>query len=105
MNSNSPDHPQDYPDDVLDYATLSELRGDSEDEGPLDHPCPLCGPERRAEYNQTRPVLRTWKPGPGFITYNCARCGAKGYAHADVEELLQPRPRMVVPPPRPFLSG
>jgi Toprim domain len=94
-NEPSPD-PQD-PDDVLDYATLSELRGDDDGDGPLDHPCPLCGPDRRSEYNQTRPVLRTWKPGPGFITYYCARCGAKGYAHASGVELT--RPSMVVRPP------
>ena len=87
-------------DEVLDYATLAELRGDDvEYNGPLDHPCPLCGPERRSEYNQTRPVLRTWKPGPGFITYNCARCEAKGSAHAYAEELTEPRARMVVRPP------
>jgi hypothetical protein len=68
-NEPSPDA-QDL-DDFLDYATLSELRGDEDGDGPLDHPCPLCGPDRRSEYNQTRPVLRTWKPGPGFITYCC----------------------------------
>jgi hypothetical protein len=87
LNSNFPDDPQD---DVLDYATLAELRGDDTDyDGPLDHACPLCGPDRRSEYNRTRPVLRTWKPGPGFITFNCARCGAKGHARADAT--LQPR--------------
>ena len=94
-------------DDVLDYDTLFELRGDDADyEGPLDHPCPLCGPNCRREYNRTRPVLRTWKPSPGFITYYCAGCEAKGYAHADTEQLLlQPRPRMVVPRPVKPTSG
>jgi hypothetical protein len=57
--------------DKLDFATLSELRGDGE--GPLDHPCPLCGPDRKSEYNQARPVLRTWEPAPGFITFYCSR--------------------------------
>jgi putative DNA primase/helicase len=94
-NKPSPD-PQDL-DDVLDYATLSDLRGDEDGDGPLDHPCPLCGPNCRAEYNQTRPTLRTWKPGPGFITYYCARCEAKGYAHANGKELT--RPRIAMPPP------
>jgi hypothetical protein len=101
MSNNEPSADPQDPDDVLDYATLSELRGDDADyDGPLDHPCSLCGPERRSEYNRTRPVLRTWKPGPGFITYNCVRCGAKGHARAGVEELLQPpRPSVAVPPP------
>jgi putative DNA primase/helicase len=59
---------------------LAELRGDGE--GPLDHPCPLCGANRESACNRTRPVLRTWEPSPGFITYFCARCEAKGYARA-----------------------
>lgn len=90
----------------LDYATLSELRGDDDGEGPLDHPCPLCGPDRSTEYNQMRPVLRTWHSEPGFITYCCVRCEAKGYAHANGKEVLQPRPRIAVPRPvKPRANG
>ena len=89
-------------DDVLDYGTLDALRGDdAEYAGPLDHPCPLCGPERSTEYNQARPVLRTWRPGPGFITYNCARCGAKGYAEIDGATFEPPRAVAVPPPIKP----
>jgi hypothetical protein len=103
-NEPSPD-PQD-PDDVLDYATLFELRGDDTDyDGPLDHPCPLCGPDRRLEYNRTRPTLRTWKPRPGFVTFYCARCGAKGHARADVDELLQPRFPPWPPPVKPRVTS
>jgi Toprim domain len=78
-------------DDVeLDYATLIELRGDGE--GPLDHPCPLCGPGRSSEFNRIRPTLRTWELAHGVISFNCARCEAKGYAHASFNQLLRPRP-------------
>ena len=72
----------------LDFATLSELRGDGE--GPLDHPCPLCGPNWTSKVNQRRKVLRTWEPSPGFITFYCARCEAKGYAQADATQMLLP---------------
>jgi hypothetical protein len=45
------------PVDELHYAILDALRGDDDDySGQLDHPCPLCGPGRSTEYNQTRPV-------------------------------------------------
>ena len=69
-------HIVDDEDQRIDYATLYALRGDdAEYEGALDSPCPLCGPGRSAEPDRMmRPVLRTWKPSPGFITYNCARC-------------------------------
>lgn len=46
-----------------------------------------------------RPVLRTWKPSPGFITYNCARCGAKGHANAGDEFDMEPRPQMAFAKP------
>ena len=87
-------------DERLDYATLDALRGDDTGyEGPLDHPCPLCGPDRSEEYNRTRPTLRTWKPSSGFITFNCARCETRGYARASSGDMLQqPLPKM--PPPR-----
>ena len=74
-------------DNELDFDTLDELRADGE--GPLDHPCPLCGPDRASEFNRTRPTLRTWEPEPGFITYYCARCEAKGYAHAGAEQTIR----------------
>jgi Toprim domain len=44
-------------------------------------PCPACGPTRSTPSNRTRKVLRIWDDGSDFITYACARCGAKGYAH------------------------
>jgi putative DNA primase/helicase len=90
----------------LDFATLDELRAGGE--GPLDHPCPLCGPARETEFNRTRPTLRTWEPEPGFITYYCARCDARDYARitdADVNWTTDFRPvarapQAKLPPPR-----
>lgn len=82
------------PTDQLDFATLSELRGDGE--GPLNHPCPLCGPERIAKLNQQRKVLRTWELTPGVITFYCVRCEAKGSAQANATQMLQ-RPRKLKP--------
>jgi hypothetical protein len=89
------------PDEVaLDYVMLAALRGDDITyEGPLDHACPLCAPDRSTEHNRTRPTLRTWKPGPGFITYYCPRCEAKGHARASASDMMQPRPKTVMPRP------
>jgi putative DNA primase/helicase len=95
-DSKAPPEPQ--ADDGLDFETLAELRGDGD--GPLDHPCPLCGPERRSEYNQTRATLRTWEPSPGFITYYCVRCEAKGWARGNARQALRPRAARAQPPPR-----
>lgn len=86
------------PDDVLDYAMLDALRDQAARahelpdgyEGKLDHVCPLCGPYCEAEYNRTRKTLATWKPGVGFITYNCMRCGEHGHALAGYGD--EPRP-------------
>ena len=47
-----------------------------------DVPCPECGPHRWAPKNRTRTVLRIWMIDDRFATYCCARCGAKGEAHA-----------------------
>lgn len=48
--------------------------------GRHDVPCPDCGPSRRSSSNRRRRVLRVWFEDPGFATFKCARCGAKGYA-------------------------
>jgi hypothetical protein len=80
-------------DEGLDYATLDALRGDDDDyEGPLDHPCPLCGPDRSTEYNQMRPVLRTWRLSPVVISYKCARCDVQGAARFDPMSAYLPQP-------------
>jgi len=47
--------------------------------GISDVPCPLCGPSRHDPANRRRRVLRVWSK-PGFATYYCARCEAKGWA-------------------------
>ena len=47
--------------------------------GKSDAPCPFCGPSKRAPANRKRRVLRIWSK-PGFASYYCARCEAKGWA-------------------------
>jgi len=50
--------------------------------GHADVTCPECGPHRRSPSNRTRKVLRIWLVDESFATWCCARCGAKGEAHA-----------------------
>lgn len=63
---------------ALAYADIARLTGGRP--GTHDVACPRCGPERRTPANRVRRVLRVWQQGPGFATYCCARCGAKGAA-------------------------
>ena len=64
----------------MPYQTLADLcRIGSK----CDCACPLCGPDRRHAANRKRRVLRVWHQEPGFASYNCSRCGAKGCARAD----------------------
>jgi hypothetical protein len=56
-----------------------------------DVPCPLCGPERRHPINRKRRVLRVWYEQPNFISYYCARCGARGYAHDGDAQRIHPQ--------------
>lgn len=65
----------------IDYATLAQISGYQL--GVQDCACPLCGPERRSPANQRRKVLRVWHMTGGFMTYACARCGARGYVRED----------------------
>ena len=51
--------------------------------GTFDVACPLCGPERRKPINRRRKVLRVWRLEQGFMTYHCARCGARGHVRND----------------------
>jgi hypothetical protein len=51
--------------------------------GVRDVACPACGPERQSRTNRTRAVLRVWVLDDRFATFNCARCGMKGEAHAE----------------------
>ena len=58
---------------------------------PSDVACPICGPSRQEPENRKRKVLRVWLAN-GFATYNCARCGAHGYAHAKGARRLKAAP-------------
>lgn len=57
---------------AIDTATGGRL-------GQHDIACPECGPARRAPVNQRRKVLRVWRIAPGFASFHCVRCGAKGH--------------------------
>jgi hypothetical protein len=82
----------------IDFDTLEALRDGGA--GPMDHPCPLCGPGREPPMSM-RLVLRTWEETPGTITYKCARCEAKGYARAGDGQKLRPRkPKSTAKPER-----
>jgi hypothetical protein len=51
--------------------------------GKIDVACPACGPWCKSPINRKRKVLRIWRHGPDFATYNCARCGEHGYTRGD----------------------
>ena len=63
----------------LNYPTLSTLVGVRSH---ASVPCPECSPFRKPAHRR-RPVLGIWLIEPGFITYNCVHCGAKGSCHED----------------------
>jgi hypothetical protein len=65
---------------VVSFTGLLQLVGNRL--GMHDVPCPICGPQRHAASNRTRKVLRVWFTEPSFMTYQCARCNAHGYARA-----------------------
>jgi hypothetical protein len=62
---------------ALDFDQLAAAVGNREH---TDIACPACGPDRRHAVNRRRGVLRIWRRDPDFITYCCARCGARGWA-------------------------
>jgi hypothetical protein len=64
----------------ISFDVLDRLRDGQY--GTVDTICPICSYDRRLPLNRKRPVLRTWQRDRGFISYNCARCGAKGFARA-----------------------
>jgi hypothetical protein len=78
--------------DSLTYDELERLLGIAYR---VDVPCPLCGPACSTKRNATKNVLRVWSKDEA-ITYNCARCGAKGLGTPDGPVNARP-PR---PPPR-----
>jgi Zn ribbon nucleic-acid-binding protein len=62
---------------VIDFPVLADLaRG----RRVADALCPVCSHQRKPK-NQSKAVMRLWVE-PGFITFNCAHCGAAGYAHS-----------------------
>jgi hypothetical protein len=63
--------------------SFDALAGLLRDRARADVPCPECGPRCTTKANAKKQVLAVWRKGDGFLTYNCTRCGAKGYAAAD----------------------
>lgn len=61
--------------DTITAATAGKI-------GRVDAACPECGPKAKAASNRVRKVLRVWDDGE-FATYNCIRCGIKGWARSD----------------------
>jgi hypothetical protein len=80
--------------------TFSELDDLSRGAAITDVACPSCGPGRKAASNRVRKVMRIWNSDDDFLSYNCSRCGAKGYAHPDNASRAA-RPLRPVTPPRP----
>lgn len=64
---------------MFEYQTLAALAAGWD---VADVPCPACGPNCRTPRNRVRSVLRVWCD-PGFITFHCNRCQAKGYVRED----------------------
>lgn len=77
--------PQAQPNQFLDHLNFRP--------GITDIPCPVCGPNCKAASNRRRKVLRVWN-NDGFITYNCARCGAQGVATDDKPRPATPMPKI-----------
>ncbi len=63
----------------LGFETLVSLANNHL--GHYDAACPLCGPGCKTAANRKRRVLRVYRVDGGFLTYVCARCEAKGFAH------------------------
>ena len=84
---------------MFDFNSLRDLsRGRPES----DHACPSCGPGRKTASNRVRKVVRVWDNGEDFISYNCSRCGEKGFAHPDNRSASRTAPR---PAARPLPTG
>ena len=64
---------------MIDFQTLQALSGGAAE---ADSTCPFCSASRKP-FNRAKKVLRIWNSEPGFSTYNCTHCFAKGYARDD----------------------
>lgn len=60
--------------------------------GAVDAACPKCGQKCRSPANRKRRVLRIWDDG-NFVTYKCARCEARGFAHDQHAGGMASRPK------------
>jgi hypothetical protein len=74
--------------DRITLADIDSLTGGRI--GRYDTLCPLCGPLRRSLVNRRRKVFRIWRVEPGYATFVCARCEARGYARDRDAPCLDP---------------
>jgi hypothetical protein len=82
---------------ALDFEMLDRLHGDKS--GPVDSPCPLCGPTKQGA-SARRKVLRTWSLDSGVITFCCQRCDAQGHVRAEGATVRRASPPRPVEPDR-----
>jgi hypothetical protein len=78
---------------AIDFETIEALTGSKL--GRHDVACPICGPARHSPLNQRRPVLRVWRPEPGFASFYCARCDEQGYVHDSSTARPRPNRRVI----------
>jgi hypothetical protein len=64
---------------MIDFETLKVLSGGA---AMADVPCPLCGPRCSTPAKRNLPKLRIWNERDDFVSFNCARCDARGSAYA-----------------------
>jgi hypothetical protein len=63
---------------AFDFSVLTSIVGNRT--GISDVACPACGPLKARAISAQRQVLRIWYECPDFVSYCCARCGARGWA-------------------------
>lgn len=65
---------------ALSFTQLETMLGHA---SRADATCPFCSDTRATTNKRKAKIFRVWTSGDGMLSYNCVRCGARGYAHAD----------------------
>lgn len=75
----------------MDFS-FDQLRALSGDTDTTDVVCPACSGQARTHEGRKRKCLRIWDDGEKFISFSCARCGARGYVRPDeAQAIVQPK--------------
>jgi hypothetical protein len=82
---------------AITFAEIDGLTGYSC--GIFDVACPECGPARKSSANRKRKTLRIWRKEPEYATFDCERCGVKGWARSDGASVRAPHPHRIRPVP------